>query len=106
MRILRDNKDSLMSVLEAMIHDPLVEWGADDRKHKVSESVALESLTVSLNASSPLTEGSTRPSSQGSSQELGPDQAEAARLHSQRLLGLDGPLHGQQCRRQSDLRRD
>lgn len=26
MSILRDNKDSLMSVLEAMIHDPLVEW--------------------------------------------------------------------------------
>jgi serine/threonine-protein kinase ATR len=31
MGILRDNKDSLMSVLEAMVHDPLVEWGIDDR---------------------------------------------------------------------------
>lgn len=28
MGILRTNKDSLTSVLEAMIHDPLVEWGA------------------------------------------------------------------------------
>ena len=29
MRILRDNKDSLMSVLEAFVHDPLVEWEND-----------------------------------------------------------------------------
>jgi serine/threonine-protein kinase ATR len=36
MSILRDNKDSLMSVLEAMIHDPLVEWTPDVRsKQKV-----------------------------------------------------------------------
>jgi serine/threonine-protein kinase ATR len=26
MEILRDNKDSLTSVLEAFVHDPLVEW--------------------------------------------------------------------------------
>lgn len=32
MRILRENKDSLMSVLEAFIHDPLVEWENDKRK--------------------------------------------------------------------------
>lgn len=31
MNIVRDNKDSLMSVLEAMVHDPLGEWGIDDR---------------------------------------------------------------------------
>ncbi|CAO1612632.1 unnamed protein product [Jaminaea pallidilutea] len=30
MAILRANKDSLTSVLETMIHDPLVEWGAGD----------------------------------------------------------------------------
>jgi serine/threonine-protein kinase ATR len=36
MGILRDNKDSLMSVLEAMVHDPLVEWCVDDR-HKASK---------------------------------------------------------------------
>ena len=26
MEVLRENKDSLISVLEAFIHDPLVEW--------------------------------------------------------------------------------
>ena len=26
MRILRANKDSLLNVLEAFVHDPLVEW--------------------------------------------------------------------------------
>ncbi|PWN18138.1 hypothetical protein BCV69DRAFT_274423 [Microstroma glucosiphilum] len=30
MGILRSNKDSLMSVLEAMVHDPLVEWAVAD----------------------------------------------------------------------------
>ncbi|KAK0528665.1 hypothetical protein OC834_003970 [Tilletia horrida] len=35
MSILRENKDSLMSVLDAMIHDPLVDFGsADDGKRK------------------------------------------------------------------------
>lgn len=32
MQILRDNKDSLMSVLDAFIHDPLVEWEDEKRK--------------------------------------------------------------------------
>lgn len=32
MRILRENKDSLMSVLEAFVHDPLVEWENDKAK--------------------------------------------------------------------------
>ncbi|KAL1690090.1 hypothetical protein GGG16DRAFT_56461 [Schizophyllum commune] len=31
MKILRDNKDSIMSVLDAFIHDPLVEWEEDKR---------------------------------------------------------------------------
>jgi phosphatidylinositol kinase/protein kinase (PI-3 family) len=26
MRVLRDNKDSLMAVLEAFVHDPLINW--------------------------------------------------------------------------------
>ncbi|KAJ7506601.1 hypothetical protein B0H11DRAFT_1706690 [Mycena galericulata] len=33
MQLLRDNKDSLMSVLDAFIHDPLVEW--EDEKKKL-----------------------------------------------------------------------
>lgn len=32
MRLLRANKDSLMSVLDAFIHDPLVEWEDEKRK--------------------------------------------------------------------------
>ncbi|KAJ4479010.1 hypothetical protein J3R30DRAFT_3881305 [Lentinula aciculospora] len=38
MQLLRDNKDSLMSVLDAFVHDPLVEWEEEkiklDRKHQ------------------------------------------------------------------------
>lgn len=34
MQTLRDNKDSLMSVLEAFVHDPLVEW-ENERKREV-----------------------------------------------------------------------
>ena len=32
MQLLRENKDSLMSVLDAFIHDPLVEWEDEKRK--------------------------------------------------------------------------
>ncbi|KAH7931163.1 hypothetical protein BV22DRAFT_1052917 [Leucogyrophana mollusca] len=32
MQLLRDNKDSLMSVLDAFIHDPLVEWEDEKRR--------------------------------------------------------------------------
>lgn len=32
MQLLRDNKDVLMSVLDAFIHDPLVEWEDEKRK--------------------------------------------------------------------------
>ncbi|KAH8096675.1 hypothetical protein BXZ70DRAFT_1032531, partial [Cristinia sonorae] len=32
MQLLRDNKDSLMSVLDAFVHDPLVEWEDEKRK--------------------------------------------------------------------------
>lgn len=34
MQLLRSNQDCLMSVLEAFIHDPLVEW-EDERRRKV-----------------------------------------------------------------------
>ncbi|THH23186.1 hypothetical protein EUX98_g7993 [Antrodiella citrinella] len=33
MQLLRDNKDSLMSVLDAFVHDPLVEW--EDQKRRL-----------------------------------------------------------------------
>lgn len=35
MQLLRDNRDSLMSMLNAFIHDPLVEW-EDEKKKMVS----------------------------------------------------------------------
>eukprot|EP00028_Trichosphaerium_sp_Am-I-7-wt_P005743 CAMPEP_0168528384 /NCGR_PEP_ID=MMETSP0405-20121227/13217_1 /TAXON_ID=498012 /ORGANISM="Trichosphaerium sp, Strain Am-I-7 wt" /LENGTH=121 /DNA_ID=CAMNT_0008551779 /DNA_START=848 /DNA_END=1210 /DNA_ORIENTATION=+ len=34
MEILRRNKDTLLSVLETFIHDPLVEWGVSSRRYK------------------------------------------------------------------------
>ncbi|PLN84338.1 putative TOR pathway phosphatidylinositol 3-kinase TorA [Aspergillus taichungensis] len=38
MRVLRDNKDSLMAVLEAFIHDPLIDWrlGRKESPHRGS----------------------------------------------------------------------
>lgn len=39
LQLLRDNKDSLMSVLDAFIHDPLVEW--EDEKRKLVSSSTL-----------------------------------------------------------------
>jgi len=33
MQLLRDNKDTLMSVLDAFVHDPLVEWTDEQRKN-------------------------------------------------------------------------
>lgn len=36
MQLLRDNKDTLMSVLDAFVHDPLVEW--EDEKRKLVSS--------------------------------------------------------------------
>lgn len=38
MELLRNNKDSLMSVLDAFIHDPLVEW--EDEKRKMVRCLA------------------------------------------------------------------
>ena len=32
MQLLRDNRDALMSVLDAFIHDPLVEWEDEKRR--------------------------------------------------------------------------
>ncbi|PWN39253.1 hypothetical protein IE81DRAFT_40965 [Ceraceosorus guamensis] len=49
MRILRDNRDSLMSVLEAMIHDPLVEWAVDSApKSKAGQDPRLAAARKAL----------------------------------------------------------
>lgn len=42
LQLLRDNKDSLMSVLDAFIHDPLVEW--EDEKRKLVSCNSLQTL--------------------------------------------------------------
>ncbi|CAK5275112.1 unnamed protein product [Mycena citricolor] len=47
MQLLHDNKDSLMSVLDAFIHDPLVEWEDEKRRQSrngVKASANLKSL--------------------------------------------------------------
>ena len=33
MRVLRENKDSLMAVLEAFVYDPLLNWRLIDSKY-------------------------------------------------------------------------
>jgi len=43
MQLLRSNQDCLMSVLEAFIHDPLVEW-EDERKRKVRGSFSTTTI--------------------------------------------------------------
>jgi serine/threonine-protein kinase ATR len=45
---LRENKDSLTSVLEAFIHDPLVEW-QDQKRREVSLRTIWEAPGMSGN---------------------------------------------------------
>ena len=42
MGLLRENKDTLMTVLDPFIHDPLVEW--EDEKRKIVSRI-LEDMT-------------------------------------------------------------
>lgn len=44
MQLLRDNKDVLMSVLDAFIHDPLVEW--EDEKRRMVNSAGVAHITT------------------------------------------------------------
>lgn len=41
MKVLRENKDSLMAILEAFIHDPLINWGFDFPIERVIEQAGL-----------------------------------------------------------------
>jgi serine/threonine-protein kinase ATR len=43
MQLLRDNKDTLMSILDAFIHDPLVEW-RDEKRRQVSTNLKFLSV--------------------------------------------------------------
>lgn len=48
MQLLRDNKDVLMSVLDAFIHDPLVEW--EDEKRRMACIIILECTEYLIDA--------------------------------------------------------
>jgi phosphatidylinositol kinase/protein kinase (PI-3 family) len=45
MGLLRENKDTLMTVLDPFIHDPLVEWEDEKRKLVSLEEVGSNTLT-------------------------------------------------------------
>lgn len=47
MSLLRRNKDCLMSVLDAFIHDPLVEW-EDEKKRMVGIPSVLPDLETQM----------------------------------------------------------
>lgn len=42
MRVLRDNKDSLMAILEAFAFDPLIHWGFDLPTQTIAEKTGIE----------------------------------------------------------------
>lgn len=42
MRVLRDNKESLMAILEAFAFDPLIHWGFDISREKIIEMTGIE----------------------------------------------------------------
>jgi len=46
MGLLRENKDTLMTVLDPFIHDPLVEWEDEKRKIVSSGQVCFNKLTL------------------------------------------------------------
>ena len=50
LRILRDNKDSLFSVLETFLHDPLVEWEAKKQRRTGHDSAEDGSAAVDREA--------------------------------------------------------
>ena len=41
MRVLRDNKESLMAILEAFAYDPLINWGFDFPTKALAESTGI-----------------------------------------------------------------
>jgi serine/threonine-protein kinase ATR len=60
MGLLRENKDTLMTVLDPFIHDPLVEWEDERRKIVSSKKVGFNQIEIrALSRSDKLT--SVRP---------------------------------------------
>ncbi|KAJ2934534.1 hypothetical protein H1R20_g2555, partial [Candolleomyces eurysporus] len=55
MNLLRENKDSLMSVLDAFIHDPLVEWEDEKRKRdRTRNQPKTSTASIAKNALEPI----------------------------------------------------
>ena len=46
MRIMRDERDALMSVLKPFIHDPLVEWSKGDKNAKNTGEINNEKVSL------------------------------------------------------------
>jgi len=46
MRVLRENRESIMSVLEAFIHDPLLEWSENSKQGTTSTDLAKKCVDV------------------------------------------------------------
>lgn len=63
MRLLRDNKESLMAVLEAFIHDPLLNWRLGTREDPPEPSFTSERRTSIMGAPNP--QDGRRPSVMG-----------------------------------------
>uniref|UniRef100_A0A5K3EUT4 Serine/threonine-protein kinase TOR n=5 Tax=Mesocestoides corti TaxID=53468 RepID=A0A5K3EUT4_MESCO len=50
MQLMRDNRDSLLAVLEAFIHDPLLQWVLLENKRSVLQPPAVANSQVSANS--------------------------------------------------------
>lgn len=49
MKVLRDNKDSLMAILEAFAFDPLINWGFDLTTKKIEEETGIQLPVMNAN---------------------------------------------------------
>lgn len=49
MKVLRDNKDSLMAILEAFAFDPLINWGFDLPTKKIEEETGIQLPVMNAN---------------------------------------------------------
>ncbi len=56
LRLLRENKDCLMNVLDAFVHDPLVEWEEKRRRMERHNHVQADMRAVSQDALGPIDE--------------------------------------------------
>lgn len=73
MRVLRDNKESLMAILEAFAYDPLINWGFDFPTKALAEATGIK--VQQYNTTELLKKGEI-------------DEVEAARLNKQNALEI------------------